>query len=284
MQYRHGYVENELQEAILHRKPIASRAIYTLIEQRLHEGLGWPDPTYITPITVNLSSNPGVHALADGSSEIVALDKLDRHEPLLPGRRVPPPPHHIPLQTSPPTSNAQRLSRERSNYAFDEQVVLRSHINGHSGPGAMTQEALNEIVPSSRLTSRKVYQDVILRKSSALGGSIDPTDEPIALRRAQNTNNLAPIKSSIHVQRGNHIVSQQQPPKVKPRSLPNSTLDHANANANGFYLPHDPVSGANNGNRTSKNTSRTSHLEPSKRSPSNSPARYNPGRYFCSKP
>ena len=266
-----------MEEAILHRKPIASRAIYILIEQRLHEGLGWPDSSYVSPIT----ANPSVHALADGSSETVALDKLDRHEPLLPGRRMPPPPHHIPYQTSPPTSNAQRLSRERSNYAFDEQVVLRSNINGHTGPGGMTQEALNELVPSSRLTSRKVYQDVILRKSSALGGSIDPTDEPIALRRAQNTNNLAPIKSSIHVQRGNHFVSQQ-PPKVKPRSLPNSTLDHANPN--GFYLPHDPVSGANNGHRTSKNTSRTSHIEPSKRSPSNSPARYNPGRDLCPKP
>lgn len=224
----------------------------------------------------NSSSNPGVHTLADGSSDGLAVEKLDRHEPLLPGRR--PVPHVIPNQTSPTNNHGQRLTRERSNFAFDEQVILRTNINGNNGTGAMTQEALNELVPSSRLTSRKVYHDAILRKTSAMGSSVDATDEPAAIRRVQIANNLGPIKSSMHVPRGNHMISQQQqqPPKVKPRSLPNSTLDHANPN--GFYLPHDPVSGVNNGNRTSKNTSRTSHLEPSKKSPTNSPTRYNPGK------
>lgn len=275
-QCRHGYVESEIEEAILYRKPIAARAIYMLIERRLQEGLGWPDETYTNPMQGNSSSNPGVHAVADGSSDALALEKLDRHEPLLPGRRLAA--HVIPNQTSPTITHGQRLSRERSNYAFDEQVILRTNINGNNGAGTMTQEALNEIVPSSRLAARKVVQDAVLRRSSAIGSTADATDEPVAIRRVQNVNNLAPIKSSLHVQRGNHMITQQQqqPPKVKPRSLPNSTLDHANPN--GFYLPHDPVSGVNNGNRTSKNTSRTSHMEPSKKSPSNSPARYNPGK------
>ncbi|CAF5060297.1 unnamed protein product [Rotaria magnacalcarata] len=56
---------------------------------------------------------------------------------------------------------------------------------------------------------------------------------------------------------------------MKPRSLPNSTLDHANQN--GFHLPHDPYD-----SRASKNPSRTSHFEHPKKSQQNSPIRYNP--------
>jgi hypothetical protein len=78
-------------------------------------------------------------------------------------------------------------------------------------------------------------------------------------------------------QRRNVIVPQQQQ-KMKPRSLPNSTLDHANQN--GFHLPHDPLAGANNGNRTPKNFGRMSHIEHTRKLQQNSPVRYNPGKFF----
>ena len=130
---------------------------------------------------------------------------------------------------------------------------------------------MNELVPPSKLPSRKLFHDIILRKSSAIASSVDPTDEYIGTRRMQNSNNLAPIKPLVTGQRGNIIVPQQQH-KMKPRSLPNSTLDHANQN--GFHLPHDPLAGA----RTPKNLSRTSHIEQIKRPQQHSPVRYNPGK------
>jgi hypothetical protein len=65
---------------------------------------------------------------------------------------------------------------------------------------------------------------------------------------------------------------------MKPRSLPNSSLDHANQN--GFHLPNDPLTGANNGNRTPKNPSRTSQIENPRKVQQNSPVRYNAGMFF----
>jgi hypothetical protein len=273
---RHGYSENEIEEAVLYRKPIASRALYTLIERRLHEGLGWPDPTYNVIMNAHSSlSINGVGALADGSSDVVVLDKLVRFEPLLPGRRAAATTHLLTQQVSPPVVNGHKLVREKSNFAFDEQVLLQPNTNG------LTQEAYNELVAQPRLNSRKVYHDMIIRRPSAVGSSIDTADEYTTTRRIQNANNLAPIKPMVSVQRGSAFVSQQQqqqqqPHKMKPRSLPNSTLDHANQN--GFHLPHDPLAGGSNGSRTPKNLSRISHIDHSRKTQQHSPVRYNPGR------
>jgi hypothetical protein len=151
------------------------------------------------------------------------------------------------------------------------------NTNGNSITAGLTQEALNELVPQSRLASRKLFHDIILRKSSAVGSSIDTIDENNSPRRTQNSYNLAPIKSSMTAQRSNVIVPQQQQ-KMKPRSLPNSTLDHANQN--GFHLPNDPLAGANNGSRTPKTLSRTSHIEHTRKVQQNSPVRYNAGAFF----
>ena len=62
---------------------------------------------------------------------------------------------------------------------------------------------------------------------------------------------------------------------MKPRSLPSSSLDHANQN--GFHLPHDPYASP-----TSKTPSRTSHIDHSRKSQQNSPVRYHPGRFIDS--
>lgn len=43
---RHDYTENDVVDAIIHRKPIALKAIYYLIEKRLKQGLSFPDPDY----------------------------------------------------------------------------------------------------------------------------------------------------------------------------------------------------------------------------------------------
>lgn len=264
---RHGYSEQEIEDAVLHRKPIAARALYSLIERRLKEGLGWPDRTYNHSVVTMSSLGNAIGA--DGSSDIAALDRLDRQEPLLPGRRP-----TRPLGSS--LSNATtRLSREKSHYAFDEQLLVRTQNSGHTVPTGLTQDALNELAPASRIASKKLFHDIILRKSSAVGNRSEPGGDSPTSRRTVNTNNLAPIKAALsnqraNEQRGNIVVLQQQQ-KLKPRSLPNSTLDHANQNA--LHLPQDPY-----GSRTPKTPSRTSHAEPSKRTPSHSPVRYNPGR------
>ncbi|CAF1238653.1 unnamed protein product [Rotaria sordida] len=267
--FKHGFTEQEIEEAVLYRKPIASRALYTLVERRLHEGLGWPDRTYNNSVTGMSSTTGG--ATGDGSSDVIILDKLDRHEPLLPSRRV------LPRQSSSLVNNPNKICREKSNYAFDEQLFVRANTGASSITAGLTQEALNELVPASRLTSRKSYHDIVLRKTSAAGGTHgDLINEHIGTRRVINANSLAPIKPSITTQRGNILILQQQQQhhhqqqqKFKPRSLPNSTLDHANQN--GFHLPHDPY-----GSRTSKNPSRTSHFEHPKKHQQNSPIRYNP--------
>ena len=263
---RHGYSEHEIEDAVLHRKPIAARALYSLIERRLKEGLGWPDRTYNhSVVTMSSLGNAGT---ADGPSDIIALDKFDRQEPLLPGRRTARPPG------SSLSNTTARLSREKSHYAFDEQVLVRTQNSGHTVPTVLTQDALNELAPASRIASKKLFQDIVTRKSSAVGNRSEPGDESPAARRVANANSLAPIKAVLsnqraNEQRGNIVVLQQQQ-KLKPRSLPNSTLDHANQNA--FHLPQDPY-----GSRAPKTPSRTSHAEPSKRNPSQSPVRYNPG-------
>jgi hypothetical protein len=274
--FRHGYSEHEIEEAVLHRKPIASRALYILIERRIKAGLGWPDPTYNASANAHsLTSVVGGPPLVDDSSDVVVLDKLIRCEPLLPGRRVPT--HPLPQQISPATTNGHKLIREKSSYAFDEKVLLQTNTNGHSITAGLTQEALNELVPQSRLVSRKLFHDIILRKPSAVGSSVDPTDEHINPRRTHNSHNLASIKPLLTAQRSNVIVPQQQY-KMKPRSLPNSTLDHANQN--GFHLPYDPLAGASTGNRTPKNLSRTSHIDYTKKTQHHSPVRYNPSKFF----
>jgi len=212
-----------------------------------------------------MSSTTTGGAMADGSSDVVILDKLDRHEALLPGRRLPPP-----QQSSALTNNVNKLSREKSNYAFDEQLLVRTNTGGSSSITAgLTQEALNELVPPSRLASRKLYHDIVLRKPSAVVSHVDPTDEHSGTGRVINSTSLAPIKSAVTTQRGNILILQQQ--KLKPRSLPNSTLDHANQD--GFHLPQDPY-----GSRASKNPSRTSNVDHSRKSQQNSPVRYNPGK------
>ena len=271
---RHGYSEQEIEDAVLHRKPVAARALYTLVARRLQEGLGWPDRTYSNSVT-GMSSTTMGDVVGDGSSDVVILDKLDRHEPLLPGRRV------LPRQPPALTNNANKVSREKSNYAFDEQLLLRANTGGTSVTGGLTQEALNELVPPSRLASRKLYQDIVVRKNSAIGAQSEPINDHIGNRRMINPNSLAPIKP-LGIQRGNILIlqqqqqqqqqrqQQQQQQKPKPRSLPNSTLDHANQN--GFHLPHDPY-----GSRASKCPSRTSHVEQTRRAHQPSPVRYNPG-------
>ncbi|CAF4662322.1 unnamed protein product [Rotaria sp. Silwood1] len=266
---KYGYSEHEVEEAVVHRKPIACRALYSLIERRLKEGLGWPDRTYNNSVNAHSSpSTAGTIAFNDGPSDMI-LDKLVRHEPLLPGRRTLP--YLSSQQTSPPITNGQRAPREKSNFAFDEQVLLRTSTNDRSITNGLTQEALNELVPPSKLVSRKLFHDVIVRKSSAVANSVDPADEHISTRRVTNPNSLAPIKTSNTTQRGNIIVPSQ---KLKPRSLPNSTLDHANQN--GFHLPHDLLASTTGDNRTSKTLIRASQVENLKKPQHHSPVRYNP--------
>ena len=268
---RHDYTEREIEEAVLHRKPIAARALYTLIERRLQEGLGWPDRTYNYSATGMSTTTATGGTMVDGLSDEVILDKLDRHEPLLPGRR--------PQTQQSPTATAntpQRLSREKSHYAFDEQHVLRTNHASNDITAGLTQEALNELVPASRLATRKLYHDIILRKPSGIGGRADQVDEQMNSRRMLNSNSLAPIKPSVPTQRSNFVLVQQtqqpqQQHKLKPRSLPNSTLDHANQN--GFHLPHDPYA-----SRVSKTPSRASHMEHVKKPQPTSPTRYHPGK------
>ena len=204
--------------------------------------------------------------MADGLSDDALLDKLERHEPLLPGRRGSAHPSSAAIPINP-----HRLSREKSNYAFDEQVLLRGNPGGSSSITAgLTQEALNELVPASRLASRKLYHDIVLRKTSAAASHAEPIGEQNVVRRVGTATSLAPIKPSIANQRGNVVILQQAQQKAKPRSLPNSSLDHANQN--GFHLPHDPYA-----SRASKTPSRTSHIDHTRKSQQASPVRYHPG-------
>lgn len=263
--FRYGYSEHEIEDAILHRKPIACRALYSLIERRLKDGLGWPDRTYSTSISAHAPSTSGAPSIADGSSDGGLLDKLGRHEPLLPGRRAA---THLQSQrTSPSNGHGRRLSREKSNYGLDEGILPR-----HSTVG-LTQEALNELVPPSRLAAKKSFHDIIARKPSALANHQDTTDDARSPRRMTN-GNLAPIKPLLVSQRVNPTIPSQQTNKA--RSLPNSTLDHANQN--GFHLPHDPLATSPAHARRAKNLSRVSHVESTKKGQQHSPVRYNPGK------
>ncbi|CAF0750970.1 unnamed protein product [Adineta ricciae] len=278
---KHGYSEHDVEEAVLYRKPIASRALYNLIERRLKEGLGWPDATYNNPLNGHSSLSTTVGAsLPDGASDVVVLDKLVHNEPLLPSRRAPsnflPQQQQQPIGTSTVT-NGRKFSRDRTNYTFDEQVLLHTNTNGNIITGGLTQEAFNELVPTPKLTSRKLFQDIILRKPSANVHATEVSDEQHHhhSKRMHNPNSLSAIKPLITGQRTNVVTPQHQqsPPqqRLKPRSLPNSTLDHANQN--GFHLPHDPLA---SGTRTPKTISRASNVEYLKRSQPQSPVRYNP--------
>jgi len=204
--------------------------------------------------------------MGDGISDVVILDKLDRHEPLLPNRRVPTQP------SSALPNNVNKLSREKSNYGSDEQILLRHNTGGSSITAGLTPEALSELVPPSRIASRKLYHDIILRKPSAPGSHVELTDEHNGTRRVVNSTSLVPIKSAVTTQRGNVLILQQPQQKAKPRSLPSSTLDHANQN--GFHIPYDPYV-----SRQSKNPSRTSQVEHTKKTQRSSPVRYNPGKF-----
>ncbi len=253
---RHGYSEQEIETAILYRKPAAARAFYISIEQRLQEGLGWPDKMYNESLTnTPLSIIDGV--TGESSSDVMALDKLDRHEPILPARRK------SPRQSSSLTNKTNKISPEKSNYVFDE-LVVRGNVGASSITRGLTQEALNELGPQLRLTARK---------SSVIGSShVGPTEIHVSSRRTTNSNSLAPIKSSLSPQRENILIVQsQQQPTFKPRSVPNSTLDHVNQNT--FHLSNDP-----NGSRASKAPSRMSHIEHTKKSQEHSPVRYKPGK------
>jgi hypothetical protein len=180
----------------------------------------------------------------------MVLDKLDRHEPILPARRK------SPRQSSSLTNKTNKISPEKPNYVFDE-LVVRGNVGASSITHGLTQEALNELGPQFRLTARK---------SAVMGGS------HASSRRTTNSNSLAPIKSSVSPQRENiSIVQPQQQPTSKPHSLPNSTLDHVNQNT--FHLPHDPST-----SRTPKVPSRISHIEHTKKSQEHSPVRYKPGK------
>ncbi|CAF0977957.1 unnamed protein product [Adineta steineri] len=276
---KHGYSEHDVEDAVIYRKPIASRALYNLIERRLKQGLSWPDPTYNHTINIHSSlSTTGDATLHDGSPDVIVLDKLVHNEPLLPGRRVPS--HLLPQQTNSIPTNGRRLSRDKSNYGFDEHVILHTNTNGNIITGGLTQEAYNELVPTSKATSRKLFHDIIMRKPSAIGNSVDLTDEHNNIKRTQNSSGLTLMKPLVTGHRSNVISPhahpqqqqhQQQQHKMKPRSLPNSTLDHANQN--GFHLPHDPLA---SGTRTPKPLSRASNVEHMKRSQQHSPVRYNP--------
>lgn len=254
---RHGHSEQEIEEAVVQRKPVAARALYTLIGRRLQEGLGWPDRNYNNSVTSMVSVTKD-SVKDDGSSDVVVLGKLGRHEPLLPGRR------DTPRQSS--SLANYKLTREKQHYVFDEQLVVRgSMTNG------LTPDALNELVPQSRFTSRKSIHEILARKPPAVAGAhVDPTDEQSSSPRPINSNGLATHKPSISPQRENVLIAHQ--PVIKqPRSVPNSTLDHTNQN--GFYLSNDP-----NGSRVSKAPSRISQVDQSKKSPDNSPVRYHPSK------
>ena len=43
MNYRHDHSENDIIEAIVHRKPISIKAMYYLLEKRIKQGLNFPD-------------------------------------------------------------------------------------------------------------------------------------------------------------------------------------------------------------------------------------------------
>ncbi|CAF1152582.1 unnamed protein product [Adineta steineri] len=259
--FKHGYSEQETEEAVLHRRPTAARAFYTLIERRLQEGLGWPDQNYKTSVASTPSTVKG-SSVVDGYSDVVVLDKLNRNEPLLPNRR------EIYRQPSVSNNNPNKISRDKPNYLFDENLIVRGSNNGTITSG-LTQEAFNELVPHPRLAARKSIHDIILRNQSSIPGHGDNTEEYSNSRRTVYSNCLAPIKASISPQRENIIIAQQPQSTIKTRSLPNSTLDHANQN--GFHLPHDPYN-----SRISKAPSRISHVEQPRKSQETSPVRYNP--------
>lgn len=242
--------------------------MYSLIGRRLKDGLGWPDRGFTTSISAHAPSTSGAPSIADGSSDGGLLDKLGRHEPLLPARRTA---THLPSQrTSPPNAHGRRLSREKSNYGLDDGILPRNSTVG------LTQEALNELVPQSRLAAKKSFHDIIVRKPSALPGHIDSPDDSRSPRRPTN-GNLAPIKPLLISQRVNPTIPISQ--QNKPRSLPNSTLDHANQN--GFHLPHDPLANSPGNTRRTKNLSRISQADSVKKTQQHSPVRYNPGKLRC---
>ncbi|CAF1628583.1 unnamed protein product, partial [Didymodactylos carnosus] len=253
---KHGYTEHEIEEAVLHRKPVAARALYTLIARRLKEGLGWPDQTYHDNIATTTVST------TEGCSDIVTT-KLGRGEPLLPRRRS-------------ITQQQMRLTREKSSYAFEDNVLLRGRATNTPN---LTQDAVNElfrtdVISPNRLTNRKLYHDIVLRKNSSRDrlshdnnndGDQDFSPSPylgdkssmIPSKRTSTTdsypkNNLLPLRRDVGLSFKQRQQSQDyHPPSItpqpqsqqqqngrlvllnqqtKPRSLPNSTLDHANQN------------------------------------------------------
>ena len=272
---RYGYSEHEVEDAVLYRKPTASRALYNLIERRLKEGLGWPDRKYNNSMTANASSISTGMSAADGPSDVGAPDKLVRHEPLLPGRRTPS--HLASQQSSPSMIHARQFSRERSTYASDQQVLLQSNAIGRSITAGLTRETLNESEPQSRLTSRRLFHDIVARKPSAVGHSIDSTDESQGTRRLPHSSGLVPLKP-LTPHHGPMLGIPQLKP-VTPRTLRHSTLEHVHPPS--VHLASELPVGISNDVRTPKIFRRTTHAESMRQTQQHSPVRYNPCKYHA---
>ena len=210
--------------------------------------------------------------MPDNLSDGITFDKLGRQEPLLPSRRSV---VQLFAQNGHPTG--RRSSRDRSTVGFDEQVLLRPNQNGNGILSGLTSEALQELVPASKLVTKKSFQDIVVRKPTGQSSSIDRSEESRSARRLQNGTNLTPIKPLLIAQRGNSVAPQPGT-STKPRSLPNSTLEHANQN--GFHLPHDSYSNSPGMIRTNKSVNRSSHMDPTKKASPQSPVRSNPGEFF----
>ena len=242
--------------------------------------MGWPDRTYNNSVNT-YSSTPAIGgvALTDEVQETNTLDKLNRHEPLLPGRRAIP--QVLPQQISPLTTNGPKYVREKSNYVFDEQVLVRTNTNVYSTANGITQDPSNESVPQSRLAPRKLSRPMFVRKSPAVGSNTNQTGEHIATRKVPDSTSLASIKNSMSTQRDNTIFSERhQQQKLKPHSLPNSILNHTNQDR--VHLQHElspSQVGATGSISTTKHLDRASDAERTKKPRSQSPVRYNASEF-----
>jgi hypothetical protein len=233
--------------------------LYCSIERRLKEGQGWPDCSHSNSVHTHGPSASAATSTANGSFDGLLLDKLVRHEPLLPGRRANE--SNLSHQTSPSSAYGRRLSRERSNYRLDEELAGRLPSDSVQLTSGLTQEALHELVSPRRLPSRQAARDVSLKNPGALSAKNVRANE-LSKSRQSNQSSVAapPTRQLLLTQRGTTDIYQNPlPSKVKPRSLPNSTLDHANQH--GFQLPYDPLGCNPDDPRIAKSQSRISHFE-----------------------
>jgi hypothetical protein len=268
---RHGLNENEIEDAVRCRKPIAARALYTLIDRRLKADLGWPDRTFDCTAT-NKSSTGNI---VDGNAALSARatsDKLDRHEPLPCARRVR-------RQCGSTVSYGNTgLSREKSQYRFDEhghlptQTIVCHRLDG------LTADTGNQLTVMSRLEPRKLFHDNTQRQSSTGTSHRDVNDESMGvLRRTLNGHGLvpsrtSPIRPTGHEQQTNVVVVQSKPLTSKTRSQPSSLFDYTSPT--GFHVTDESP-----GSRTPKPTNRPVHVEQWKKHSSNTSIRHHPGRF-----